>query len=206
MNEEATSIRHQIKTFQDRIDSESSKNENDFLGPRQQLLDMMERHRQEADHADDSAAEAQRRFNSINQELDQARIRVSAAQTECQAAESNASRCRTNLENAQSARANPLNAYGRGMPDLISHIDRESWIGPKPIGPLGCSVKVKDKRWCQALETIFGPVRPQSSAFTVCSLIVLCAQLLNGFIIGDNRDKTKLAGLLKRFRMPYVRS
>lgn len=167
MNEEATSIRHQMQTFQDKIDSESSKNESDFLGPRQRALDEMERHRQEAENADDAAAEAQRQVNSITQDLDQAKSRHTTAVTECQAAESHANRCRTNLENAQSARANPLNAYGRGMPDLINHIERESWVGPKPIGPLGRSVKVKDKRWCQALETIFGPVRLQSSCLVV---------------------------------------
>lgn len=165
LQNEKRAIRESMNRFRDRIDhynqeieSEQSKSEEAYLKPRQQALAQIEQKRGQAEAALQAAADADRQAAERSTEIERLRSTLSTARSEEQQASSQVMRIRTNLENAQSARENPLNAFGRGIPQLCAQIERETWIGTRPIGPIGRFVKVKDPRWCNTLETIFGPV------------------------------------------------
>lgn len=77
----------------------------------------------------------------------------------------------------QQSSGNRLNAFGRGLQGLQAEIDRRSWHGPKPLGPLGLYINLSDMRYKSTLLASLGSTMLQ-------------------YAVQDPRDRNQLHGLI----------
>ncbi|KAG1689644.1 Structural maintenance of chromosomes protein 6 [Nymphon striatum] len=66
---------------------------------------------------------------------------------------------RRTLLNLEGSQSNELKRYGEYMPELLQKIDEAHMkrkFVRKPIGPIGCHLKLKDPKWALAIETSLG--------------------------------------------------
>lgn len=85
--------------------------------------------------------------------------------------------CDSGLRSLATRKTNELAAYGQRVDMVLQEIDRAKWMGPKPVGPLGRYIKLKDFRYKELMEANLGNF--------------LCA-----FAVQDSRDKFQLQKIL----------
>lgn len=162
IKQEVERLRIEMDTYDAQIDEHKAKEAADIAQPRLELLERIQAARAAAETADSEARRAEDEINQKTQEVNELRRSQQQARDEHQRAQESVNRAKASLDSAQAARNNPMQAYGQGVPNLLRQIDSESWVGSKPIGPIGRFVKVKEQQWCQTLETVMGPVRANS--------------------------------------------
>ncbi|KAF9563561.1 P-loop containing nucleoside triphosphate hydrolase protein [Agrocybe pediades] len=59
----------------------------------------------------------------------------------------------------------PLKQYGRNIRQILDEIDKRRWVGPKPIGPLGLFVKLRDIRYGDVMRQFIGSILCSFVAF-----------------------------------------
>ncbi|KAL8289857.1 hypothetical protein RB597_001474 [Gaeumannomyces tritici] len=88
----------------------------------------------------------------------------------------------TRLKDLERNDRSPLDAYERGVPELLRQIANDNGYREKPIGPLGSLISVTKPQWTSLLEKTFGRV-------------------LNGFIVTSKADQQRLQRSMENFRI-----
>ncbi|KAJ1674436.1 Structural maintenance of chromosomes protein 6, partial [Spiromyces aspiralis] len=128
-------------------------------------------HIRECEAAQRELSERRGRLVSAANEQDQRRQRVQREISESQKA----------LARLRQQRQNTLAAFGEGVPEVVSEIERTRWKGMKPLGPFGRYVKLRDSRWAQILETLLD-------------------KQLNAFLVETHEDRRQLDAIMRRHR------
>ncbi|GAA5800817.1 hypothetical protein HPULCUR_006256 [Helicostylum pulchrum] len=87
------------------------------------------------------------------------------------------------VSNLEAQRGDRMRAYGRNMPQVLDHINRESrWKTRKPVGPLGATLTLLKPQYADTLEMFF-------------------KKTLNAFVVECFEDKHLLFSILSRHNM-----
>jgi chromosome segregation ATPase len=90
-----------------------------------------------------------------------------------------------NIKRLEDSRRNAINRFGSNLQHALVDIDRYSWKGQKPLGPLGQYVELKDGRWAELMRVYLGG-------------------LMASFAVTDARDREPLSRILQSHGNPYV--
>lgn len=60
--------------------------------------------------------------------------------------------CESQIRAVRDSEKNALAPYGNNMESVIREVQKMSWHGQQPIGPLGRFVKLKDPKWADVLR------------------------------------------------------
>ncbi|KAK6498566.1 Structural maintenance of chromosomes protein 6, variant 2 [Arthrobotrys musiformis] len=123
----------------------------------------------------DETIEAEQTANREN------RVQLAEFRDSVQQKETNLGGARHILRQLTANRSGDLSVYGPNISKLLQAIDRTSWKTGKPIGPIGLSVKLKNKQWSSILERQL-------------------ARVLTGFIALSLEDKDRLMSLTREHR------
>ncbi|KAJ1953937.1 Structural maintenance of chromosomes protein 6, partial [Linderina pennispora] len=88
-------------------------------------------------------------------------------------------KCRNALDSLEKQTTNHMNAFGRGVPEVLDLVDRAQWRGMKPVGPLGKFLKVRDSKWSRVIESLLDKV-------------------LNAFLVESHADRQTLDAIMRR--------
>ncbi|KAJ1920322.1 Structural maintenance of chromosomes protein 6 [Mycoemilia scoparia] len=91
------------------------------------------------------------------------------------------SSCKEDINRLKKQQTNMLAAFGEGVPEVVAEIERQNWKGPKPLGPLGRYVKLRDSSWAAILETLLD-------------------RGLNAFMVQSHDDRRKLDSIMQQYR------
>lgn len=91
-------------------------------------------------------------------------------------------------QKAEQAGRDSLSRFGRGLDRVLADIDRQTWRGVKPIGPIGRHVKLKSND--RGVRLLFTH---------------LLGNLMTGFIVTNSQDRGNLQDLLNK-HMQFVLS
>lgn len=171
--------------FRASLEAELAKNAEDTDGPRQQQLAELQRLKDQREELQSTIAEAKREANALVTQAEEGGNEYRDLKNDLGNAQRDVQSCESAINQARRSQTDPLAAYGNNVKGVIDAIQRDNWVGSRPVGPLGRFMTLKDQRWSSTIESVFG------------------AQL-NGFVCSDNRDKGRLANLLKRFNMHSV--
>lgn len=85
------------------------------------------------------------------------------------------------LKNLQDTQKNALLRFGDNVDKLVAAIDRESWVGRKPVGPMGRYVSLVENS--PPMQSLFSSV---------------LGGLMCGFAVQDDRDRSKLQRMIRQ--------
>ncbi|PVF98656.1 P-loop containing nucleoside triphosphate hydrolase protein [Serendipita vermifera] len=177
-------IKEELKGVKDR-----RKNNDDELAEQRQRLgrdeekEAIRRRVEEAHQAFEGArrahVDAGKTVESMKQELENDRRALQETEREFTNIRNRVGDCETNVNRLQrlAAGSGGPAMYGDQMPEILRAIDNAQWRGQKPLGPLGLHVKLKDKRWANALRVGIG-------------------NLLGNFAVTDHADRNQLKKIL----------
>lgn len=100
-------------------------------------------------------------------------------QSACNQAKNRISECQNQIRVIRDSEKNALAPYGNGMESILREIQKMSWHGKQPIGPLGRFVKLRDPRWADVLR-------------------VNLSGTMVSWAVTDARDRAPLKNLLER--------
>lgn len=100
-------------------------------------------------------------------------------QAACDQAKNRVVECESQIRVIRDSEKNALAPYGNGMESIIREVQKMSWHGQQPIGPLGRFVKLKDPRWADVLR-------------------VNLSSTMVSWAVTDARDRAPLKALLER--------
>jgi len=89
--------------------------------------------------------------------------------------------CTDAIRRARDRERDRLNAFGQNINVVIQRIERQTWVGEKPIGPLGRFVTLKDPQWKFPMQSQLG-------------------SLMFAFAITNNVDREALKRILRETR------
>ena len=171
--------------FRAQLAEELAKNAADKDGPRRQQEEQLQRLKNEREELKQTLTDARRDADTLVTEQEEGSNEFRAMNNDLGNAQRDVQACDNAINQARRSQTDPLAAYGHNIRAVIDAIQRENWIGSKPVGPLGRFMTLKDPRWSSTIESVVG------------------AQL-NGFVCSDSRDRPRLGNLLKRYQMQSV--
>lgn len=83
------------------------------------------------------------------------------------------------------ASRNSIEAFGKGVPELVRAIKNEGRWHKMPVGPIGAHIKLKDTKWAELLESVIG-------------------NTLNAFCVTNYHDRRLLEDLKRRLDCQQV--
>lgn len=92
-------------------------------------------------------------------------------------------KCRTRLRELQTELPDPMRGFDRKIPELLRRIQQDQGFNHKPVGPIGLHVKLRDPKWSDILEKVFG-------------------NTLNGFVVTNKSDQVRLQKMISAMGIP----
>lgn len=123
----------------------------------------------------DRGPELERRRDEAKQEQRRMNQAVESKVREVRAME-------TRLKDMERNDRSPLDAYERGVPELLRQIANDNGYREKPVGPMGSLISVTKPQWTSLLEKTLG-------------------RALNGFIVTSKADQQRLQRSMEHFRI-----
>ncbi|CAE6468016.1 unnamed protein product [Rhizoctonia solani] len=178
MNNALQQCNSAIKELTDKINIEESKLQDDRRGLREKLNLDMERVMKQSKTEESNLSECQANIKNLSQliQTKQAERReISASREKIREAISSVQH---NIKRLEDSQRNVINRFGSNLQHALVDIDRHTWKGQKPLGPLGQYVELKDGRWAELMRIYLG-------------------NLMASFAVTDARDREPLSRILQ---------
>ncbi|KAL2009256.1 hypothetical protein VTN00DRAFT_7450 [Thermoascus crustaceus] len=144
------------------------------------------RRQEELEQKKSEAAEARRRYEEHQQDVNRLRDDVRRAEEEVKSRASPIAKQRSDIEQAENLlrnltrdRGSPDAGFHERMPILLRAIQQEGSFSKRPVGPIGHHVKLLKPEWSSILENSFGTT-------------------LNSFVVTSKRDMNILSNIMQR--------
>ena len=145
-----------------------------------------DRARAKLEDAKKAIEDAEERLKSLEDQgrekeeaVKEARHAMDRSQASLNQAKNRVQECESQIKAARDSEKNALAPYGNNVEAVIRDVQKTSWHGQKPLGPLGRFVKLKDSRWADVLR-------------------VNLSGAMVSWAITDARDRGPLKALLER--------
>lgn len=178
MNTTILSMQDSIANYDQQIEAEQSKLARDVQSERQALITQIEDLHNENGKLAIQASKARNDSEDVQEQTNSKFTELADIKQAIIDKNSHQETTKGRLTNIRNVGNNSLQAYHSKMPALVQAIKSQSWK-VTPIGPIGTCIKLKEQKWSRVLESFF-------------------AETLNGFIVQDHDDYTKLNNLKQR--------
>lgn len=148
--------------------------------------DALTRKNEELAAAHEKLGQTERKIRDANTSIPDLEEKLKQANASCDKTNSHITQKKKDLENTRArirdivaGQGSLYDGYNYRMRDLLQAIEAEGGFERKPVGPIGAHVRVLQPMWSPMLERLFG-------------------ESLNGFVVVNKRDQTRLSGIMKR--------
>ncbi|KAL5533334.1 SMC6 [Sanghuangporus sanghuang] len=176
-----------IKDLNARIDTETSKLQEDKKAEQEERHRKMEAAKQAINGRELRRSQINDEMRQIDEGTGPLKMKIAQSETVMQNSHSGIQHCSRQLHdlNQKAAGFDRLKVFGKNLPQVHDQIERMQWNGKKPIGPLGMYVSLDDKKWAPVLRAIVG-------------------NLMTSFAVTDPRDRPILRKLLVDSRNTHM--
>ncbi|CCO33264.1 Structural maintenance of chromosomes protein 6 Short=SMC protein 6 [Rhizoctonia solani AG-1 IB] len=183
MNNALQQCNSAIKELTEKINIEEAKLQDDRRGLREKLNLDMERVMKQSKIEESNLSECQANIKNLSQLIQtkqSERREISASREKIR---DSITSVQHNIKRLEDSRRNAINRFGSNLQHALVDIDRYSWKGQKPLGPLGQYVELKDGRWAELMRVYLGG-------------------LMASFAVTDARDREPLSRILQSHGNP----
>ena len=182
MHKQISNVNGQIAGLENTLEEEKKKMEADSQAKRAQLEAEIAQAKADIATLEAEQVEIRNRKASTHQDMIQARQAGDQANAQVESLKKSIMSSQTALAAAKASERDTFVPYGSNIKAVVEKIDRSSWYGDKPVGPLGRYVKAREpSKWGDILRTQLG-------------------SLLTAFAVTDPRDRDQLKRILGEYR------
>ncbi|TEB23008.1 P-loop containing nucleoside triphosphate hydrolase protein [Coprinellus micaceus] len=182
MRNQVSTVDSQISGLERALEEEKKKMEADSRAKRAHLEAEISRAKADIAKLEAEQEEIRNRRESRRNDMLQAQQAGDQAKAQVEAHRTSIISSQTALTAAKASERDTFVPYGNNIKAVVEEIDRSTWYGDKPVGPLGRYVKAREpSKWGDILRTQLG-------------------QLLTAFAVTDARDRDQLKRILLKHR------
>jgi chromosome segregation ATPase len=182
MRNQVSTVDSQISGLERALEEEKKKMEADSKAKRAHFEAEISRAKADIAKLEAEQEEIRNRRESRRNDMLQAQQAGDQAKAQVEAHRTSIISSQTALTAAKASERDTFVPYGNNIKAVVEEIDRSTWYGDKPVGPLGRYVKAREpSKWGDILRTQLG-------------------QLLTAFAVTDARDRDQLKRILLKHR------
>ncbi|KAJ2089482.1 Structural maintenance of chromosomes protein 6 [Coemansia sp. RSA 986] len=179
MNTEARSTRERMEALKKQIETERARLEDTGQEGAEKIEAAIGILKENIEGENAKIEEHRMRQREYEARVNELRETKSAKDREVHRLQTEENKARSNLENLKSQTSNRLSAFGNGVPEALTIIEKTRWHSARPVGPLGMYVKLRKKEWSDIIETTLD-------------------KSLNAFLVTSHADRTTLDSIFRR--------
>ena len=183
VSQQADRVQHTIRHFQAQIDAEARKLERDHRAVRDEQAARRDALNQERLDNEMAQVAATEQIDSLRTQQDAERDERAQHAAERNTLEEKLAHLEQFVRRCEDAAANRVTAFGgRGMPQVLADIARETRWRQPPVGPLGMHMRLRDARWAPVVEAVLNDA-------------------LNAFCVTNHADRALLTRILQQHQV-----